>query len=57
VPLDERRLYDLRAIPSLYLLDMNCRVLLKDAGFESVQGYLQSHAPAVMDFSGKEQGR
>jgi hypothetical protein len=33
-------LYDLRAIPSLYLLDRNKRVLLKDADVRSVELYL-----------------
>jgi hypothetical protein len=32
--------YDLRAIPSLYLLDKNKTVLLKDAGFGQIANYL-----------------
>ena len=34
------QLYDLRAIPSLYLLDRNKRVLLKDADVMTIQHYL-----------------
>lgn len=33
-------LYDLKAMPSLYLLDGNKRVLLKDASFEMINQYL-----------------
>lgn len=33
-------LYDLKAIPTLYLLDSNKRVLLKDARFEEIERYL-----------------
>lgn len=39
-----RRLYDLKAIPTLYLLDANKRVLLKDATVEQVEQYLREHA-------------
>lgn len=37
---DQQRLYDLRAIPTLYLLDKDKRVLLKDATLEQVAEYL-----------------
>ena len=37
-----RRLYDLRAIPTLYLLDADKRVLLKDAPVERVDRYLRT---------------
>ena len=33
-------LYELRAMPTLYLLDANCRVLLKDKPLEVVEGFL-----------------
>jgi thiol-disulfide isomerase/thioredoxin len=33
-------LYDLRAIPTLYLLDRNKTVLLKDANFVAIENYL-----------------
>jgi hypothetical protein len=36
-------LYDLRAIPTLYLLDKNKRVLLKDARFEELENYLERY--------------
>lgn len=36
----ELELYDLRAIPSLYLLDGRMRVLLKDAGLERIEAFL-----------------
>lgn len=39
-----RRLYDLRAIPTLYLLDADKRVLLKDVTVEQVELYLREHA-------------
>lgn len=39
-----RELYDLKAIPTLYLLDKDKTVLLKDAPFESLEAYLaQKH--------------
>ncbi|MDR2129979.1 MAG: DUF5106 domain-containing protein [Odoribacteraceae bacterium] len=38
--LREQKLYSLRAIPSLYLLDKEKTVLLKDAPFELVEQYL-----------------
>lgn len=37
------RLYDVRAIPSLYLLDASKRILLKDAPFERLVGVLSSN--------------
>ena len=36
-------LYNVRAIPSLYLLDADKRILLKDAPTERVVSYLQNH--------------
>ena len=38
----KRRLYELRAIPSLYLLDKDKRVLLKDANAQEIQKFLLS---------------
>lgn len=38
--IDSGRLYDLRAIPSLYLLDKDKKVLMKDADFRHVDAYL-----------------
>jgi hypothetical protein len=35
-----RELYDLKAIPTLYLLDKNKTILLKDATFEILEAYL-----------------
>lgn len=35
-----KNLYDLRAIPTLYLLDKNKTVLLKDATLQKVEQYL-----------------
>jgi len=37
-----KEIYDLKAIPSLYLLDSQKNVLLKDARFEQVEIYLKS---------------
>jgi len=37
-----RELYDLKAIPTLYLLDKEKRVLLKDARFEEVERFIAS---------------
>jgi hypothetical protein len=37
-----RELYDLKAIPTLYLLDKEKHILLKDARFEEVENYLNS---------------
>jgi hypothetical protein len=39
----DRELYDLTAIPTLYLLDAQKRVVLKDAPFDQVELYLQQH--------------
>lgn len=41
--IDEERLYDLRAIPTLYLLDKDKRVLLKDAPVTLIDEYLQKN--------------
>jgi len=38
----DKEIYDLKAIPSLYLLDSQKNVLLKDACFEQVEVYLKS---------------
>ena len=38
--IDGEELYDLKAIPSLYLLDKDKKVLLKDATFEQIEYYL-----------------
>lgn len=38
-----KELYDLKAMPTLYLLDKDKRVLLKDAPVEMVEQYLESH--------------
>lgn len=35
-----KELYDLKAIPTLYLLDKNKKVLLKDARFEEIENYI-----------------
>ncbi|MCC8062093.1 MAG: DUF5106 domain-containing protein [Rikenellaceae bacterium] len=37
------RLYDLRAFPTIYLLDKAKRVVLKDATFEAVEKWLEQH--------------
>lgn len=39
--ISEGQLYDLKAIPTLYLLDEDKRVLLKDAPVEGVEAYLK----------------
>ena len=36
----DRELYDLKAMPTLYLLDKDKKVLLKDAPVEQVEQYL-----------------
>ncbi len=38
------QLYDLKAIPSLYLLDIEKRVILKDAPIEIIENWLQNFA-------------
>jgi len=38
----DKEIYDLKAIPSLYLLDAQKNILLKDARFEEVEEYLKS---------------
>jgi hypothetical protein len=40
----ENEIYDLKAIPCLYLLDKNKRVLLKDASFEDVEHFLATNS-------------
>lgn len=39
-----KNLYDLKAIPSLYLLDKEKNVLLKDVTFETIEEYLRGNA-------------
>jgi len=38
----EKELYDLKAIPTLYLIDGSKTVLLRDASFEEIEGYLRN---------------
>lgn len=38
-----KELYDLNAIPTLYLLDKDKRVLLKNARFEEIENYILNH--------------
>lgn len=40
---ENNKLYDLKAIPTLYLLDKNKNVLLKDAGVHTIGEYLWQH--------------
>ena len=42
--INRHRLYDLKAVPCLYLLDADKRVLLKDVTVEHVELYLREHA-------------
>lgn len=42
--LKNEEIYDLKAIPCLYLLDKNKTVLLKDAVFEQVEAYLYNNS-------------
>lgn len=44
IALKNDELYDLRAIPNLYLLDKNKVVVLKDAPFERVEAYLYNNS-------------
>ena len=37
--LTNKKLYDLKAIPSLYLLDKNKQIILKDTSFEEIEAY------------------
>lgn len=39
----KKELYDLKAIPTLYLLDIGKRVILKDASVEQIEAWLQAH--------------
>lgn len=41
--LREKQLYDLKAIPTLYLLDREKKVLLKDATAQVIEEYLMLH--------------
>lgn len=40
--INDNNLYDLKAIPSLYLLDIDKRVILKDAQIEQIENWLKS---------------
>ena len=42
--INRHRLYDLKAVPCLYLLDADKRVLLKDVTVEHLELYLREHA-------------
>ena len=37
-----KRLYDIKAIPTLYLLDKNKRIILKDTSLEEIENYFMS---------------
>ena len=39
----EKQLYDLKAIPTLYLLNKEKTVLLKDATTQAIEEYLMIH--------------
>jgi hypothetical protein len=41
--INDKQLYDLKAIPSIYLLDKDKRVILKDADIRKVEEYLQGN--------------
>ncbi len=41
--LRDKNLYDLKAIPSLYLLDKDKKVILKDADLNQINHYLRAH--------------
>lgn len=41
--IEQKNLYDLKAIPTLYLLDRNKVVLLKDVTVEEIESYLANH--------------
>ena len=41
VSLKNDEIYDLKAIPTLYLLDKDKKVVLKDVTFEQVENYLK----------------
>lgn len=43
-----KELYDLRAIPTLYLLDRKKKVLLKDAPFEYIESYLNYNKDSIL---------
>lgn len=43
----KKELYDLKAIPTLYLLDGNGVVLFKDAIYEQIENYLEMHLTIV----------
>ncbi|MCD7973445.1 MAG: DUF5106 domain-containing protein [Candidatus Azobacteroides sp.] len=45
---ETEELYDIKASPTLYLLDRNKKVLLKDTHIERVEAYLFEHRPAFM---------
>ncbi len=41
--IETEKIYDLKAIPTLYLLDKDKRIILKDANFEKIEAYLAQH--------------
>lgn len=43
--IQEKEIYDLKAIPTLYLLDKDKKVLLKDVTFEQMEAFLASVQP------------
>lgn len=43
--INQKQIYDLKAIPTIYLLDRNKEVLLKDANFIDVESYLKINNP------------
>ena len=45
----EKDLYDLKAIPTLYLLDKDKKVLLKDVPVRQIEGYLESDTSSTSD--------
>jgi hypothetical protein len=43
VVIETKELYDLKAIPTLYLLNKDKQILIKDARFEEIENYLHSN--------------
>lgn len=48
--IDREQLYDLQAIPSLYLLDQDKTVLLKDAAYEQIEQRLNEAEEALSEY-------
>lgn len=44
----DRQVYDLKAIPTIYLLDAEKKVILKDADIVNVESYLKDESPAML---------